>query len=505
MGCRRSANKSRLEAAVMSTQLDWGELIATSETVPDPVGPKNIIKVLSSLNNPFVLEGDSQRQALSEAYQLDLGAIYSYRHSRQPLTANDKAIWVDRLAWLLHELKACKQQKPDLPKLAAILSVSRAFLFDKPIWERIPVAFLSDNLFASMAALIGTTHSEFSSGGKAEPIWEREAVDAFVQADKDADWPTIESLWRTVASSVYPDHYLAEATTCLCTTNKGEYALGLAVDQFGSILLIICVAGAMTSHQIGRIGRTLKSNRGRFALVQSLAFNHPRNETLSEETLEALAALFKDVQQDAGEWRKWMRALNRYPVRTEVLQAALGYSLNGASIEAKSACIEAIELNASHGECREATTDCIAAFARVADLEERKQLWSLVYQHWMDWNFDAPKQDNHLTWMAVSELDYGVIGYIVENLTASEREEALQKATNEMNVVANAWHADITARNTAWYRALAKWQILQFAQQVANGNADWELPTHVFLPFDPAKDRYFSMTYPTDMQQRWGR
>lgn len=489
----------------MSTQLDWGELIATSETIPDPVGPKNLIKVLSSLNNPFVFEGDSQRQALSEAYQLDLGAIYSYRHSRQPLTANDKAIWVDRLAWLLNELEACKQQKPDLPKLAAILSVSRAFLFDKPIWERIPVAFLSDNLFASMAALIGATHSEFSSGGKAEPIWEREAVDAFVQADKDADWPTIESLWRTVASSVYPDHYLAEATTCLCTTNKGEYALGLAVDQFGSILPVICVAGAMTSHQIGRIGRNLKSNRGRFALVQSLAFNHPRNEALSEETLEALALSFKDVQQDSVEWRKWMRALNRYPVRTKLVQPALGYSLSGASVEAKSACIEAIELNASHSECREATTACFAAFARVADLEERKQLWALVYQRWMDWDFDTPKQENHLTWMAVSELDYGVIGYIAEYLAASEREEALQKTTNEMNLVANEWYADVTHRNTAWYRALAKWQIFQFAQQVVNGNADWELPTRVFLPFDPEKDRYFSMTYPTDMQQRWRR
>lgn len=484
-----------------STQLDWKGFIRDAEKISHPIGPKNLITTLSTIKNPFLDEDEKQRQALSQAHHLDLGAIYSYRHSRHPLIAKDKAVWLDRLAWLLKELQACQQQKPDLTKLAVILRVSRAFFFDKPIWESIPSPFLSDNLFASMARLVGATHSEFSSRGQAEPIWERETVDAFIRADKDADWPKIEALWMTVVSAICPDQYLAEATICLCTADKGRQALAFALDQFNSVLPIIGVACAMNSNHIGKVGPLLKSNRGRFALVQSLAFNHPRNETHSHETLEAIAAVLREVQQNAVEWQKWMRALNRYPVRTKALQTAFGHSLVGSSMEAKSANIEAIVLNTFHGECREAVTDCFATFARIADLEERKQLWKLVHERWVNWDFDAPKHENYLTGMAVSELDYGLIGYIVENLTASEREDALKKIISEMNLVANTWHVDITERTSAWYRTLSKWQIFQYAQQVVDGKENWELPTRVFLPFDPDKDRYSALTFPTGMPQ----
>ena len=180
-----------------------------------------------------------------------------------------------------------------------------------------------------------------------------------------------------------------------------------------------------------------------------------------------------------------------------MLQSAFGISLANSTIHAKSAYIEAIRLSTSRSECRVAVADCMATFSQLACLEERKQFWGLAQARWAKWNFGKQEPKGPLNWIAVSELDYAVIGYAMENLTAPEREDATMKAYKEIVDVANAWHLDIIEHNSAWYRALSKWQILQYAWQVVEGGVHWELPTRVYLPFDPDINRYAAMTYPT--------
>ncbi len=136
-----------------------------------------------------------------------------------------------------------------------------------------------------------------------------------------------------------------------------------------------------------------------------------------------------------------------YPVRTKALQSAFGMSLVNSTIGAKLAYIEAIDLNSSHGECRAAVSDCLAIFRQVADLDDRKQMWKLTQKQWAKWDFGAHEPEGRLTWMAVSELDFGVLGYLVENLTKPEREDVLQKAAINGSGVALAprslVHSDI--------------------------------------------------------------
>ena len=291
---------------MMAVGLDWEALIQDAQSVLHPEGPKNLLAVLSSGSNLFAGEDDEHIAEFWDAQRLDFDAIYHYRDSGQPLAECDRAVWVDGLAWLLKELEACKSERLDLTKTMAILRVSRAFSFDRPIWERLPAAYFSDSLFGCIAGLVGATRCEFSSRGRREPVWEREAVDNFTRADQKGDWPAVEDLWQTVASAFWPDEDLAEAVACLCSARKGEQALAIAIDQFNSILPIMNVATVMNARQIGEVASHLKSDRGRFALIRSLTFNHPRKEALPRETLERLARLFQDVQQNVLEWQKWM-------------------------------------------------------------------------------------------------------------------------------------------------------------------------------------------------------
>lgn len=491
--------KCDLEMPLAASLQDWDALIEEALCVEQPEGPKRLLAELSGKKNPFVCVDEDQRNELWEAQQADLGAIYQCRLSGHPLSKEDREVWVDRLAWLLRELEACQKQRPSVAILLVILRVASAFASDLSIWERLPSDYLSKNLFASMAGLIGATQYSFGTKGQPEPIWEREAVDRFLQADVNCDWPAIESVWQTIIPAIGSDSDSAEATACLCTGEDGCRALALALDACTSILPIINVANTMTPHQIGQVAIHVNSNRARFALIQSLAFNQPRNEPLQAETVENLAKVFRHVQKDDAEWLKWMQALNRYPVRTKLLQPVFGRSLVDSDEKAKAAYIEAINLSTAHSECREAVTLCLLEFRKDASDIERQTMWTLAFQRWEVWNFDRNDADSPLTSIAVSDLDLALIGYGIECLSDNDLQVKLQKLSTELTTVQSNWYADRTAFDSAWYRALSRWQVLAYTSGVRTGQFKWELPHKMPMPFDPKVDRYISMSLGTNL------
>jgi hypothetical protein len=480
-------------------ETDWETLIAEASRVRQPKGPERFLAAVSARKNPLAEDNAQEKETSWQAYQADLRAIYEHSQSQHPLSDEEREVWIDRLAWLLRTLEACHQERPSKVNLIAILRVASAFAIGMRIWQRLPSEYFSDNLLAAMAALVGATEYSFSAGGRPEPVWEREAVDHFLEADKDGDWPKIESLWRTVAPAVRGDGYLVEAVACLCACEKGHHALAMALDASGSILPIMCATNTMSPEQIGHIIPHLKSDRARFVSVQSLAFDLPRNEPLSSGMLDNLVTLFRLVQRNGPEWRKWMRAFNRYPVRTKPLQPALGRSLAGSGVDAKAGYIEAIDLSTTHGECREAVTICMSEFRRVASREERQILWTMAFQRWEEWNFDVGRKDFPLTRLAVSDLDFALVGYGVECLSDGDLQIMVQALATELNAVQNRWFSDRVAFDAAWYRALSRWQIFTYTAGVRSGKYEWGASLKVLMPFDPKTDRYFAMSLGTNL------
>lgn len=478
---------------------DWDALIAEASCIEKPIGPERLLALLLRRDNPFSNEDQAQEEEYRQALQADLNVVHQYRWSHHPLSKEDRDIWIDRLAWLLKTLDACHYQRPGSAMLVAILRTGSAFAFETRIWHGLPAKYFSDNLLASMAAFVGSTQCSFNLRGSSEPIWEREAVDNFLQADAAGDWPKIERAWQTIVPAIWPDGDLAEATACLCATEKGCRALALALDACQTILPIASVANVMTPDKIGQVVTHVISDRARFALVQSLAFKHPRNESLSDATLDNLVKLFRRVQQNDAEWQKWMRAFNRYPVRTRALQPAFGKSMAGSQQKAKAAYMEALDLSTNHGDCREAATTCLSEFCKAASLDERRAMWTLAYQRWQAWDFARNCTDTPLMWMAVSDLDFALIGYVVECLSDSELRTKLAALTTELTTVQDRWYSDRVAFESAWYSALSRWQIFTYAASVRAGQYEWEAPRKVLMPFDPSADRYCAMSLGTSL------
>jgi hypothetical protein len=478
-------------------EIDWEAFIDEASQLHQPNGPERLLAALSARQNPFIEDDASKIEPYWQACRADLHAIYEYRQSLQPLSREAKDVWIDRLAWLLRALEACHRECPSKVVLIAIVHVASAFAIGTRIWQRLPAQYFSNNLLASMAGLVASNQCSFETRGRTEPIWERETVNRFLQADMESDWPKIESLWRTIVSAIRPDSELAEAVGCLCACEKGYLALAMALDASSSILPVMCASDAMTLEQLGNIVPHLSSGRARFASVQSLAFKSPRNQPLDEATLDSLVKLFRQVQCNGTEWRKWMSAFNRYPVRTKTLQPAFGASLAGSDDQAKAAYIEAIDLRTSHSESREAVTACLSEFCNAASLEERQVLWRVAFQRWDVWDFDVKRADFPLTRIAVSDLDYALIGYGVECVSQSELQMMIQTMTAELSDVQNCWYTDRIAFDAAWYRALSRWQIFTYAAGVRAGEYEWEAPQRVLMPFDPEADRYLAMSLGT--------
>lgn len=480
-----------------ASTLDWQMLIKEAQNFHESGAPIHLLALLDSWENPFAIE-PQQHDAYLTAYHLDIGHINRLCNAGHPVSAEDRACSIASLSWLLSTLEDTSTSSPNPTLLATILIVSQAFSSIVSIWQHVPIMLFNTNLAASMASFVGSAQLQFRSVGQHIPIWENEIMSGFHRADEEEDWPKVAHYWSSISSALRSEHLLSAATSYLCATIQGRKALAFVIDRFSSILPIMGIANTLTSLQLGEVARLLKSNRGRFALIQTLSFNFRRGTTLPEDVIEDIASVFRQVQQNASEWQKWATAFNRFPVRSQSLQASFGRSLANSDNCAKLAYVSAIELDTTRSECRASVTECLKNFSDLAHSIERQDFWQIIHDQWVKWNFGIHDLNASLTSIAVCQLDYGLIGFAIENLSEQELEEALQSVQYEMSNISKNWFDSVIERNSAWYCALSKWQILTYASQIKSGNAQWELPASIYLPFDPDKDEFLALSYPTN-------
>lgn len=483
----------------MTPETVWSELLEEAANLEPVTGPRCFLRVLSECENP--LSGEEARR-VQEAFEADLAPILRSRWGEFSFNKADKAVWLDTLGWFLQTLEEVDKTCLKDDTFVALLRTAAVF---RDVWSRLPPRYISDNLIARMAALIRKTRFSFSTRGNYEPIWERETLDAFNQADAVRDWPLIAQHWRTIVPVMMPNSDFREAVACLCVNEKGKKLLAGILDRSFTILPAIAIGKCLDALMLSEIGALSVENRTRFALVQSLIFEQPifeQPETalLDSETLENVRSIFTSVQNDEKEWNQWMRALNRYPVRAKCIQRALGESLVGTNRNTKVAYLQAMELNTFHGGCRDAVATCMSAFRSKASMEERREFWELTHQRWKHWDFERAGRTVPLTSVAVSDLDYGLVGYALEVLSEGDLEDSLKRLTREMWDVPGQWHVDRSAFDSAWYHVLSVWQIFAYATEVRAGRLQWELPTCQFLPFDPGLDRYAAMSVGTTLR-----
>ncbi|WP_089726487.1 hypothetical protein [Candidatus Thiosymbion oneisti] len=484
----------------MSSETVWSEWLEEAANLEPVIGPRRFLCALSECEDPLTLtqsEGGEEARRVRDAFRADLAPIL--RSNRGELSFNDadKAAWLDTLGWFLQTLEGIDKTCLKADTLVALLRIAAVF---RDVWNRLPPRYIGDNLITHMAALIGATQFSLGIRGNYGPIWEHETLDAFTQADAVGDWPLIAQHWQTIAPVIMPDSDFEEAAACLCVSEKGKKLLAEILDQSSTILPAIAIGKCLDAAILSEIGALSVENRTRFVLVQSLIFEQPKTASLDSGTLENVRSIFTSVQNDEQEWSQWMRALNRYPVRAKCIQQALGESLVGTNRNTKVAYLQAIDLSTSYGGCRDAVATCMSAFRSKAPIVERREFWELTHQRWKDWDFDRAGRTVPLMTVAVSDLDYGLVGYALEVLSEGDLEDGLKRLTREMWDVQDQWYVDQTAFDSARYRVLSVWQIFAYAAQVRVGRLQWELPIRRFLPFDPNLDRFAAMSLGTTLR-----
>jgi hypothetical protein len=185
----------------------------------DIVEPKALLATLATVENAIVaLLDNDQANGLFEALHSEFGFIRSARFTRSPLQPSEQSRWASLVRWLVRELKTWQPaQDPGNRKLTAIFVVAQGSDSENGLWELMP-SDIADNsdLIQALKNLISSFSVNFTTrGGMAEPIWEREALEAFTAADAAGDWVGIGERLRPFEHQLFPSTLLTQVVRCL--------------------------------------------------------------------------------------------------------------------------------------------------------------------------------------------------------------------------------------------------------------------------------------------------
>lgn len=400
-----------------------------------------------------------------------------------PLSPQQRKRWIETLRWFLRELRAWKRSDdPGHRKLIALLMVGQAAGPESILWPLLPDDIGANcELIAALEAAVRSSTVVFAARGQQPaPIWEREAVTALSKADLEEDWVEIERLWPKFAAVIVPDTFLAIAANGLARFRFDR--LVAACSGLKQTPAAIVLANALPLETRLRVAAASRNPHVQFCFVLPSMLECPRRERLPQAAQHALTEVLRLVAADDLRWQSWMKAFNRYPVRYPAFHAPLGRALASLHEAALRTYVDAIELSVGQAAGRSQVDECLEAFRVNAQDNQRQKLWELAHQKWRAWDFEAGNADRALFHIGWSELDYAIVGFAIECMSALQREAMITEIVAKLSTVPNAWHASKADMFSSWYRALSELQSYAHARHVASAGGSWLATTEHYLP-----------------------
>ena len=206
-----------------------------------------------------------------------------------------------------------------------------------------------------------------------------------------------------------------------------------------------------------------------------------------------LVKLLSKVAIDDAQWESWMQVFNRYPLRYEAIQNALGMTLAFAPNTAISVYVKTIILNKIDAS-RHAVSKCLSTFSKIAKPEVRKMLWETAYSRWKEWNLGLTENSDNIFRIIHSEIDYAVVAYIVECLTKEEIAGTIDKLTNDMFAIDNNWFDSESYYQTAYYSISSKLQLYLHAQSCkSEAENDYLIDSNYYYSIDEQNNDYYKI------------
>lgn len=494
----RSFEISHMEKPVSLDVQVLLRMLALAHQPGEVHAPSRLIEAVQSASDPIGMLTDSdQSNSLASEVREQFGLLYQFRYTGQAFDAESmRSIerWATLMRWFINELQAWKRQDDlSLQKVVAFLVVSACIDVEHQFWAALSVSVKKNaELNEAIEKLISSVRITYAPRFPgSEPLWEKETISKLESADLKHDWLTVSELWRSVQTGSRINFFYAQAIQYLYHFDLTS--LHRALSRLDQSPLSMQVADALPLQERLSLGLSSDNPHIQFGCVFSTFFYRHRAELLDHQCEQLLERILHKIANNSLQWTMWMRVFNRFPLRYPGLQSALGGVLATASDESVRSYIDTINLSTSCNGSRKVVAQCLRTFRTKANEDRAKSLWKLAYQRWSEWKFESAPTESTLISIGCSEIDFAVVGYIIECMTEMERQEMLYALQSKLALQHNNWHTSVTDYSTRRYHLLSHLQPYAHAVQAINLDEDWLAEEKHYEPFDLASQRYMEI------------
>ncbi len=464
--------------------------------------PSGLIAAIAGLENSLqALQDTDQAREVFDAFDKEFGFIrFSFMDNRGSPKAQiqpaDQLRYASLLRWLIRELRTWRQaDDPRHAKLVAIFVVAQMSDSNSGLWDLLPDEIGENiDLLDYVKSVIASFAVTFNARpGTQVPIWESEAVEAFMRADAEGDWVTVIRGWEQFRYQLFFANTLQiQAVRLLYRFSFARLIDGLATLRQAPVAMQL--AGVLAIEQRLRLAIGSDNPHVQIAAMYRTLTDDRRRQTLTDRDRDLVTELLLKVGNDTSRWEEWMKVFIRYPD----LQVPLGQALAKIPKAAIDGYVNSIWLFPKliqFDASRRSVVECLREFRAHASPKRRRALWICAHERWLHWDFNRADPNQHLTAINRSDLDYAIVGYARECMDEAGREAALNAIRAEAQTLEHHWHGSFTDILTSWYRLVTRFQPYAHAAYVAVNDEDWLAEPRVYFLFDPSHNKYMMMMY----------
>ncbi|WP_156381542.1 hypothetical protein [Aurantimonas sp. Leaf443] len=451
------------------------------------VAPTVIEGVISELEAE---NADLMVERLAAAAQADLGDVPRALTTSPRFAADETLHLARRLGWTVKTLADWDphHERSGL-RIEAALASAAAWNWHGGFWEAARPRLQGCRLTIAALEIVLRRRAPQTQVPENAPLWEREHLQAMQEAERTQDWTELRERAQAFKQLPLPDLGAGQATLALSFLDWPRL-VRLADKSEGWLHGHLLMAPLPLADAL-RLAAASRNGYARFAALERIAYREVRPLLPQEEV--ALRNLLIVLAKDANEWPRWLTVCNRYPIRHPHMQAAFGLALARSDEPALQAYIDSISLSTSDTDIRENVTHCLSVFRARAGTGRRRALWRAAFERWEAWDF-AKNQEQNLTSLSRSALDYGVVGWLVESQPQKSLADLEQTFVDDLRTLDMQWHASLSSAVSGFVRLVSRYQVLSHAIRRSAGDADWLPGPAVELPA-AATDEFLQKKY----------
>jgi hypothetical protein len=436
--------------------------------------PAAFLALCETKDRPLeALVHDDLRQEMFDVLSIDLQFDWATRASQAAFVGPRMERLIAALRWLRRALGEWQPANdPKWVQLTAILALGARLDENGALWSRLPGwASSNEKLGEHLAQMLGQMKFQMRVGGYTRtPINDQEDLNRFLKAETDRDWSALRFYAEHINFHFESSAVLDQSTRILNRFFPDD--LARAARSVNQLALAMQIVTALSAGEGFALGASSQNPLVQFAAICRLFVIFDRVRSLEPADEDKLIALLIQIASDLTLWASWMKTFVSHPHQTHEIQAAVGAALATLEDDALIAYANAIFLDPSFVG-RESIANCLEAFASRVPVERRQRAWRAFFRRWDEWNFGAADDHHVITEISLSNIDFAIVGYAMECLSADEREAQLNACMNLVGKTEDVWHSSQRDMMNYVHRALARLQPFAHARLCSEDRSGW--------------------------------